>query len=167
MPADLDLDAIEARAAKATPGPWSFIGGTEAERIHDDVMLWNRNEVYVANLGGGMVHPDDGVAFDVDVANASFIAHTRQDVPALVAALRGYIARERTGDDVIAKLRAREGAATARAEAAEANDTRIREVLGALLRRIDDRQPSGPAWGAVAFGDIERARAELARRGGA
>ncbi len=100
------IDAIEARAAKATRGEWTYIGGTEAERVYEDVMIQTRNEVYVANLGGGRVHPDDGVAFDVDVANASFIAHARQDVPLLVAAVRAANARAEAAEALAEKHRA-------------------------------------------------------------
>ena len=79
----LDLDAIEARAEAATPGPWTA-------RLSD---MWE------INAGSDLVSvvescwlPDDCEAGQhggiPDVDDARFIAHARTDVPALVAELR-------------------------------------------------------------------------------
>lgn len=71
----LDLDAIEARANAATPGPWHW----EAE---DDCRT-----LVAADLPN--VEPllffDDGWAQPCD---REFVAHAREDVPALVAEVR-------------------------------------------------------------------------------
>jgi hypothetical protein len=68
MAKDLDLGAIEARAAAATPGPW------EAKRDGE---------------GGSLVRMPDGDSARVTgVDDAIFIANARTDVPALVAAVR-------------------------------------------------------------------------------
>jgi hypothetical protein len=77
----LDLDAIEARANAATPGPW------EASR-----QIGKKGHCYVAQVFG----PDalGGLSLaQMDVlpnatADAAFIAHARSDVPALVAEVR-------------------------------------------------------------------------------
>lgn len=82
---DLDLDAIEARAQAATPGPW-----------HVAAPPWNPAEPYVItgneDLSSGTVVVDMfGVGGDPDdpkvnrEANLAFIAHARADVPALLA----------------------------------------------------------------------------------
>jgi len=59
----LDLDAIRARLAAATPGPWT---------AHPDGLVWS-------DL------PGDPVSGSVEQANAELIAHARQDIPALLA----------------------------------------------------------------------------------
>lgn len=63
----LDLDAIEARANAATPGPWR-VGATYDPEINVDV----------TNADGNLVGPKD----------EDFIAAAREDVPALVAEVR-------------------------------------------------------------------------------
>lgn len=73
-----ELDAIEARANAATPGPWT-------QRDVDAHMIRGpkREVLYAYDAFGG-----DGLA------NAAFIAAARADVPALVAevrALRGVL----------------------------------------------------------------------------
>lgn len=82
----LDLDAIEARAEAATPGPWTA-------RLRDD--MWEINDGSGSNFVSIVEScwlPDDcdtgqyGGIPDVD--DARFIAHARTDVPALVAELR-------------------------------------------------------------------------------
>lgn len=76
------LAAIEARAAKATPGPWgadaTYPGG-----------------VYCDDATGSLVARVSGDGFEYVPraesewqANAAFIAAAREDIPALAAALR-------------------------------------------------------------------------------
>jgi hypothetical protein len=70
----LDLDAIEARAQAASPGPW--------ETVRHDLTLYVVSESHELNpisLGyvGNRPEPD-----------AEFIAHARTDVPALLALVR-------------------------------------------------------------------------------
>lgn len=70
----LDLEAIEARASVATKGPWfeddraASNGVVEAE---DGMTVCS-----VTNRGGSMMR------------NVKFIAHARQDIPALIARIR-------------------------------------------------------------------------------
>jgi hypothetical protein len=69
----LDLDAIEARANDATEGPWSHYGDLGHEVFQS---VTDAEEAPT-------------VAFDIGrVADAAFIAHTRTDVPALLAIVR-------------------------------------------------------------------------------
>ena len=66
----LDLDAIEARAAAATPGPWD---SPDASKYPD-----NAEELHISNWCLSMSTSED----------AQFIAHSRTDIPALTARVR-------------------------------------------------------------------------------
>ena len=73
---DLDLEAIKARAAAATPGPWAQ--GMAGDKLLPEVD-------YSAAFGFIIVdaeHSDDG---SEGVADARFIANAREDIDALVA----------------------------------------------------------------------------------
>ena len=64
-----EVKAIRERADRATPGPWSVAGKGEIVEIPDK--------------GDGVLHWGNwGMGYE-DVENAEFIAHARQDVPAL------------------------------------------------------------------------------------
>jgi hypothetical protein len=74
---DEQIKAIEARCAAATPGPW------RAEH--------KREDDYAAQVTAGK----DGTIADLehaydeqDMIDATFIAHARTDIPALLAALK-------------------------------------------------------------------------------
>jgi hypothetical protein len=74
----LDLDAIEARAEAATPGPWTTDGWEIYQGTGDgapDLMRWV----------GETCRADD---YDGSRADAAFIAHAREDVPAMAAEIR-------------------------------------------------------------------------------
>lgn len=87
----LNLDEIEARVDAATPGKWHYDHGGWTPRVHS--CRPKREE------GGGAVLPK-GEAFDLaecnsvflsktqNQKNARFIAHVREDVPALIARVR-------------------------------------------------------------------------------
>ena len=91
----LDLDAIWARADKATPGPW--------HKEHDEYGC-----VDIGNYGWvatGPFVPQYDVDSPQGQADAEFIAHAREDVPALLAevtALRAEL-------DAVRALRTRMG----------------------------------------------------------
>ena len=69
----LDLDAIEARANAATPGPWTVSRSSS-----------HPGERHIeAGLGAGVY-----VAMDVGADDAAFIGAARTDIPALVARVR-------------------------------------------------------------------------------
>ena len=69
----LDLDAIEARAEAATPGPWRQ---TASRRGYRDVL--QTPDTYADRM----------IAKGCPNADAAFIAHARTDIPALVSELR-------------------------------------------------------------------------------
>lgn len=80
---EIDVEGIKARADAATPGPWEAFGKAVAAPIADGR----------CNCAGGIpessyVHePHCGLEpliLDVSLADAEFIAHARQDVPALL-----------------------------------------------------------------------------------
>jgi hypothetical protein len=81
---DLNLDAIEARVNAATEGPWQIIGGGE----------------YVTGAGVGIGTADGGIM----ARDAEFIAHAREDVPALVAEVRRLRQRPSV-DDIRERIR--------------------------------------------------------------
>lgn len=72
----LDLDAIEARAAAATPGPW----WVERPEGHDAYIAYGTR-------GDGADTFDLYDLYNVDTDYA-FMAHARTDVPALIAEVR-------------------------------------------------------------------------------
>jgi hypothetical protein len=112
-PEGLDLDVIEARANAATPGPW-FAAAEDVFRSANDPEYGP-----VSSLVGGAEanHPED----------ALFMAHAREDVPALVVEVRGHRDRaarirglEREARDEYDTLRADETASVADLVGAEA-----------------------------------------------
>lgn len=86
MSADLDLDAIEARAEAATPGPWDIYryrhGGGRI--CIDDSEQPGRRRALIADMDGG----PDAVATAYNEGDREFLFHARADVPALVAEVR-------------------------------------------------------------------------------
>lgn len=79
--AGLDLDAIEARANAATPGPWMVVGGDGFEVYapwDEDARKHGEFDQHIASCD----------AHERSHPNAVFIAAARTDVLALVAALR-------------------------------------------------------------------------------
>jgi hypothetical protein len=74
---ELDLDAIEARAAAATPAPWSRGGNADPGEV-----IYGEGGTLISvgwEGDGGVIRPE---------TDGEFIAHARQDVPALVAEVR-------------------------------------------------------------------------------
>lgn len=77
MPDQLDLEAIKAYCAKATPGSWVVTGG-EIENPHTYATVIGQED-----RGSNAWHADMRLILaDTD---ADFIAHARTDLPALVA----------------------------------------------------------------------------------
>lgn len=75
------LSEIEARAKAATEGPWSV--GEEFRTHVVDGAFAGDDRLPVAS------QPSNGLGATAwDEANATFIAHAREDVPALVAEVR-------------------------------------------------------------------------------
>jgi hypothetical protein len=72
---ELDLDAIEARANAATPGPWE----------HGERCVWQAGMLNTAEIAVDCEHGNGGIRRHAD---AEFIAHARTDVPALLAEVK-------------------------------------------------------------------------------
>lgn len=78
---DLDLEAIKERCDAATPGPWALSSWTE----------WGATSYGVKDVAppGGTVRDSDPAhrhcLTPMEESDAAFIAHAREDVPALVA----------------------------------------------------------------------------------
>ena len=118
-----ELDAIEKRMAEASPGPWthdSYPSGTEYVHMR-----------HASGKSGPRIMGPDGTDQDGHVGahmslynvpafvaltgeqeeklvlekwgNAEFIAHSRQDVPALVAEVRRLKAQLRTAQEIVNK----------------------------------------------------------------
>lgn len=90
----VDLEAIEARANAATPGPWG--SGPLITGDKGDYVVWYGRDAegqrrYIGAAGGlwaPVCPPDAEIVFQAEIANAAFIAAAREDVPALVAEVR-------------------------------------------------------------------------------
>ena len=80
---DIDLDAIEARANAATPGPWLVLRGMDCTHVR----------AQDGHFETGCINWDGR-----DASDADFIAAARTDIPALIA-------RVREQEQEIAKLR--------------------------------------------------------------
>lgn len=93
----LDLEAIEARCAAASPGPWAL--GEWSGRCHMDHYPHGRGQclyqyklVEAPDVVSGpepvtiIGHDENGAI--LNPYNAAFIAHARQDVPALLQEVR-------------------------------------------------------------------------------
>ena len=87
-----DLDTIEQRANAATEGPWEYDGGGEITQHFSLPEPWamvvSTDVACMAYCYGGSAA---GVERDED---AEFIAHARDDVPALLAEVRRLRAME-------------------------------------------------------------------------
>ncbi len=82
-----ELKEIEARAAAATPGPWEPQEGTKYLAMGD---MGEEKEYFVIRDGDDISICCDCSTPDGEASpeNANFIAHARQDVPALCAEMR-------------------------------------------------------------------------------
>ena len=119
--APLDLDAIEARANAATSGPW--YQGRDGRRYESSHEVFTREDMYDAESRDA--YPQAARSED-----AEFIAHAREDVPALVAAVR-----ER--DEMLAKISAAVAAGTY-------SNRELREAIqyiANVVDRTDAREP--------------------------
>jgi hypothetical protein len=94
------LDTIEARANAATKGPWF---ATAEGQVHRHTP-GGRKGWWVPeheDIGGGNFGGEGG-GYYMEAADAEFIAHAREDIPALVAELR----RLRTDNEAVRVLAA-------------------------------------------------------------
>ncbi|MEG0470753.1 MAG: hypothetical protein RR588_00305 [Solibacillus sp.] len=70
------LQAIKERVEKATPGPWAFDKGKKERMDRRPAVI----EVFVQEENEWFISGDIS-----DLKDAEFIAHAREDVPALIA----------------------------------------------------------------------------------
>ncbi|ANA85295.1 hypothetical protein BH769_gp92 [Gordonia phage BritBrat] len=88
---ELDLDAIEARAKAATPGPWEFHDEDSPRNPWVTRKIVRDNEPYheLNILKVRMArHARNECCWPPTSTDAEFIAHARTDVPALVSRVR-------------------------------------------------------------------------------
>lgn len=78
------LRKIEERAEQATPGPWD--AGISRDEQHGE--MWYSHKVWPLICKIATKFAPDTEIGGVDVANFEFIAHAREDIPALVAEVR-------------------------------------------------------------------------------
>lgn len=71
------LEAIRQRVEKATQGPWNF----EGNKWQDGYVIYSPIKRGFHNNGGEVAEVDDSY----EPSDAEFIAHAREDVPALLA----------------------------------------------------------------------------------
>jgi hypothetical protein len=83
------LDEIEVRASKATEGPWE-VGGMDSGHSAFEMSIWvtTGNGDSICDMDGQVRALNVAPPNDDGLADADFIAHAREDVPRLVAALR-------------------------------------------------------------------------------
>ncbi len=85
------LRALLLRECAADEGPWKFAGPSKEDWAHGENSLTNAHESIVSGWGY------DASGLDCDPHNADFIAHSREDIPALirlVQSLAGELARD-------------------------------------------------------------------------
>ncbi len=127
--ADLDLDALDALAAAATPGPWEVeFDGTEPAAVYADD----------GGIGTAYICRDLAQGVSYGEADAAFIAAAREAVPALTARVRELEA----GDTF---LRLAQVAAAERDEA-RAENARLRAQVDAVTALCDEYVRSGIRW---------------------
>ena len=79
-----ELQAIEERASKATPGAWI------ANESHYDIAVF---APHPSESGNTLIAEIDGGISEDSKRDADFIAHARTDVPALIAEVRSLRAK--------------------------------------------------------------------------
>jgi hypothetical protein len=140
-----DLDAIEARAAAATPGPWTVEGEGDLPGIND-LMVVDPVEQWICNV-------DDGNA-KRNLADAAFIAAARTDVPALVAALRASLAREAALREALAGIDERAASLEQDARTGTHGDACPRRIADDEHHRACEREDcDGACWDGVECDD--------------
>jgi len=111
---DSEIEAIKERLSRATPGPWTVIA-EGYDGVGDFKMGPDGAEVVTLDLGGIAYCSDPYPRGDnCPSENMMFIAHSREDVPRLIAALEA-VTRERD------ELRVQRGALAEYAEQVRAN----------------------------------------------
>ncbi|MFD8251945.1 hypothetical protein [Streptomyces werraensis] len=150
------LAEIAARAAAATPGPWGFYDGDNYADVAADLDQTSRGSYSyrekVARLEDEN-YWDDPAHEDHDeerapeqmAANAAFIAHAREDVPALLARVAELEAERHTTNEALseaAEALRRQRDRITDLEAAQAEAVSVSETL---YQRLVDEKLAGSA----------------------
>lgn len=124
---------IRARVEAATPGPWDTIGGSRVRAVKGDMACpifsseapidWHKNK--------RITHPVLCRAYADQVNNATFIAHAREDIPALLSALEAQAAE-------LAEVRQQYVDANEARIDAETQLAEARKALRGLLEPFED-----------------------------
>jgi hypothetical protein len=86
---DERLAEIETRALAATNGPWRV--DHESWKEVNDITVWygeGDEAQCVCNMGAAITAVDNRAEAEVSYANGTFVAHAREDVPALLSEVR-------------------------------------------------------------------------------
>jgi len=164
-----DLDAISERCDAATPGPWDARWAEpkdEPDRLAKAILLSTEHDRQSATSSTAwrlIAGDDDWVNLGffgnglTSKDNALFIAHAREDVPALAAALVAARERAETAEKMFFDTIALDLEHVERARAAEAEVVRLREALERLVYRDDEILWSAASWAAAraALADTE------------
>ena len=135
-----ELEAIRARAEAATPGPWTH-GGYPLKGIGGPEVL-AAGDVHLLTM---VCRPDD----DTD---ATFIAHARQDVPALCDEVARLTSECHAMDEAITIACADRGAVAADLRAAREEVERLRaELAEAQATLANERGEGSPPVPGFAF----------------
>jgi len=90
---EAELDAMEARAAAASPGPWTaFVEGRD-HRSGDDFIRTAGGDSDAPDMYVSLAHPPPGRTVSAGPNDLDFIAAAREDIPRLVREVRAL--RER------------------------------------------------------------------------
>ncbi|MFE1205681.1 hypothetical protein ACFW5V_28755 [Streptomyces sp. NPDC058762] len=126
------LAAIQARADAATPGPWGTYRGLNARYTVQARPRTTRNGM--ENDGDIATLPTDRTDAD-SYANARFLAHAREDVPALLAEIQRLTTERDAFADRVAELER---------PATEAHRNEIRSSFtGLIAQASQDRDHEG------------------------
>lgn len=156
----LDLDAIRAREQAATKGPWTAEDWDVAVCTSDGRQLVQLAEVLLGDWDTRENHPQAA-------ADAEFIAHTRQDVPALLAEVERLRAHSITLNSISYRIaealdehKGQESYAGNPAEQAE-RLIADRDDYAARLRATDDAYRQQCEKLCAAEAEVERLRADM------
>jgi len=112
-PMPVDLEALERLRAEATGFEWSYVASTEhhgpyvaafSGDICDCYAMSNPNSLSVRNGGTSRPVPHQGEKAD---ANARFIAHAANELPAMIAEMRSMRERLSKAEEALAEERER------------------------------------------------------------
>ena len=93
------LKEIEVRCEKATEGPWRDCGLDEF-----NVQYYADNVVCLLGEAGHIIFSSDPVGNPKGIGNVKFIAHSRSDIPLLLAEVKRLQRMSKSYDETLVKL---------------------------------------------------------------